>query len=148
MLTRYDPFDDMFRLSRALFSTGANGTERKASFSPAVEIEDTKDAMFVRAELPGMKEDDIHVEVDKNLLTLKGERTYEEKQEAEGWVRSERSYGTFARQFTLPDTVDGDAAEAHLEDGVLTLRFPKKELPKAKRIAIGGGTSKSLPHAA
>ncbi len=83
-----------------------------------------------------MKAEDIHLDVEKNVLTLRGERQLEEVTDGSDYKRVERSYGTFTRSFTLPETVDDEGIEAKLTDGVLTVRLPKREAPSARRIEV------------
>ena len=132
MLTRWDPFAPMNELNR-LHDLVRNAQQ---SFRPAVDILESDDAFEVRAEVPGMRAEDIHLDVEKNVLTLRGERQLEETSEGTDYRRVERSYGTFTRSFSLPETVDDEAIEAKLTDGVLTVRLPKKEAPTARRIQV------------
>ena len=83
-----------------------------------------------------MKAEDFDVDVEKNVLTIRGERKLAKEGDEEGYRRVERFYGSFSRSFSLPETVDADAIEAKLADGVLELRVPKREAPAAKKIAI------------
>ncbi len=101
-----------------------------------VDIYDEGTEIVLKAELPGMKKEDIHIEVQNNVLTLRGEKKREEKVEKEGFFRSERSYGAFSRSFTLPATVDAAKIEANYVNGVLRLKLPKVEAAKPKQIAI------------
>jgi HSP20 family protein len=138
MLTRWDPFADFARLSKELFPVEAplareNGTPR---FSPAVDVFEDKDALVVVAEVPGMKAEDVKVDVENNVLTLSGERKLEKKEERKGFHRYERAYGAFTRSFVLPESVDGDKIEAALADGVLTVRIAKRPQAQPRKIAI------------
>jgi HSP20 family protein len=90
----------------------------------------------LKAELPGMKVDDIEIEVDDNVLTLKGERTFEEKIDDERYYRVERRYGSFQRSLALPQGVKADEIQATYEDGVLQVTVPKAEAEKPKRIEV------------
>ncbi|MBO6935952.1 MAG: Hsp20/alpha crystallin family protein [Deltaproteobacteria bacterium] len=131
MLTRWDPFAPLSEMSRL-----HDLARQSQSFRPAVDIVESPDAFEVRAEIPGMKAEDIHIDVEKNVLTLRGERQLEETTEGTDYKRVERSYGTFTRSFTLPETVDDEQIEAKLTDGVLTVRLPKREAPSARRIEV------------
>lgn len=131
MLMRWDPFFEASRLDPTL--ARALGTRWKA-FEPAVDIFDEEGAIVLVVEVPGMTSEDLQVQVEGNLLTLSGERRQEPSQ---GKVhRTERAYGAFRRSFTLPKTVDGDAIDASLKDGILTLRLPKKGGPEKRRIEV------------
>lgn len=133
MLVRWDPFEEMNRLSDHFFG----GRElAKQPFRVAVDIREEGDAFYVDAEVPGLAAEDVKVDVEKNILTISGERKVE-KEESEGsYRRVERSYGSFSRSFTLPETVNADAIHADLKNGVLTLRLPKVEAPKPRAIRV------------
>ncbi len=131
MLTRWDPFAPLSEMSRL-----QDLARQAQSFRPAVDIVEHAGAFEVRAEVPGMKAEDIHLDVEKNVLTLRGERQLEEVTDGSDYKRVERSYGTFTRSFTLPETVDDEGIEAKLTDGVLTVRLPKREAPSARRIEV------------
>ena len=104
---------------------------------PAVDIFETKDHEFViKAELPDMKREQIAVTFENSVLTLSGERKTEFDDRSGALHRSERSYGTFTRSFTLPASVDGDRISAAYKDGVLTVRIPQREEAKPKQISI------------
>ncbi len=103
---------------------------------PAVDVFDTNDAVVLRAELPGMKVDDIQIEVDDNVLSLKGERTFEENVDEERYYRVERRYGAFQRSLALPQGVKADEIRATYEDGVLEVTVPKAEAERPRRIEV------------
>jgi HSP20 family protein len=107
-----------------------------AMWSPAVDVREDQDNFYVEAELPGMSKDDIELEVENNVLMLKGERRFERKEEKEDFHFIERSYGSFYRSFALPKNVDGENISAGYKDGVLTVTIPKKEEVKPKRVSI------------
>ena len=133
MLVRWDPFEEMNRLHDHLF--GGKALARQP-FQVAVDIREEDDAFFVDAEVPGLKAEEVNVDVEKNVLTIRGERNVE-KEEGEGtYKRIERRYGSFSRSFTLPETVDADNISADLKDGVLALRLPKKEAPSPRTVAV------------
>jgi HSP20 family protein len=133
MLVRWDPFEEMNRLSDHFF--GGRGLV-KQPFRVAVDIREEGDAFYVDAEVPGLAAEDVKVDVEKNVLTISGERKAE-KEESEGsYRRVERSYGSFSRSFTLPETVNAENIHADLKNGVLTLRLPKKEAPKPRAIRV------------
>lgn len=127
-ISRWDPFAEMNRLHDQLFSRAP----REDAFRPAVDIHEDDEAFSVDVEVPGMSPDDIRVDVEKNLLTVSGERQLAREDKREGYRRVERSYGSFTRTFTLPDTVDAEAIEASTTNGVLTLRLPKKPVSGAR----------------
>ena len=133
MLVRWDPFEEMNRLHDHFWS--GKGLSRQA-FRVAVDIREEADAFFVDAEVPGLSSEDVKVDIEKNVLTLRGERKVE-KDETEGqYRRVERQYGSFARSFSLPETVDTENISADLKHGILSLRLPKKEAPKPRAISV------------
>jgi HSP20 family protein len=146
-VVRFDPFrdittlrDEMNRLfTRTLGEGGSAGT----AWTPAVDIFDAAEAIVLKAELPGLSPDDIDIEVDDNVLTLKGERRFEEKVEEGRYYRVERAYGSFQRSVTLPQGVKPDEITANFENGVLTVRVPKADEVKPRKIAVGAGNGAS-----
>lgn len=136
MLSRWDPFSEISRLQGDLNRLWG---ESRASLNPAVDIFEEDGTIVMKAEVPGLKAEDIHVNVENGVLTLSGERKLENEDEREGYHRIERSYGSFARSFALPKTVDGEAIDASLDAGVLTLRLPKREAAQPKRIEVKNG---------
>jgi HSP20 family protein len=136
-IIRWDPFREMTSLQgqvNRLVDSMWSG--RQESWVPAVDVFDTSDAVVLKAELPGMKIDDIQIEVDDNVLTIKGERTFEEKVDEERYYRVERRYGSFQRSLALPQGVKPDEIEATYEDGILEVTVPKAEAMKPKRIEV------------
>lgn len=105
---------------------------------PAVDVAETQEKILVRAEVPGVRQEDIAIEFENGLLTLKGERKLE-KVEGTTWHRVERVYGNFSRTFTLPRTVDPEKIAASYRDGILEIEVPKKEEAKPKHIRIAVG---------
>jgi HSP20 family protein len=102
---------------------------------PPVDVAETQEKILVRAEMPGLKQEDIQIEFENGLLTLRGERKHL-KEEGVTWHRVERIYGNFSRTFTLPRTVDAERITASYRDGVLEIDVPKKEEAKPKNIRI------------
>jgi len=108
------------------------------AWTPTVDIYETTDREFViKAELPEMKREDIHVTFENNVLTLTGERKTDFDADNGTYHRNERFYGKFSRSFTLPATVDGNSINASYKDGVLTVRVPQREEAKPRQIAVG-----------
>ena len=143
-LVRLNPFQEMRRLQdefNRLLDPGfpfENGELAAANWVPAVDIEETPETLRVIAELPGMKREDIQVEFENGMLTIRGQRAREEEKKEKNFHRVERSFGSFARAFRLPATVDAERISATYEDGVLKLEMPKREESKARRILISG----------
>ena len=143
-IVRYDPFRDLRTLQEEvnrLFSSnltrgfGEEGIGRGA-WNPSVDIYENKDQIILEAELPGMKQDDFELTVENNVITLRGERQFEKKEESDNYHRVERSYGSFTRSFTLPQTVSAEGATAEYTNGVLRVTLPKREETKARRIQV------------
>lgn len=107
---------------------------------PATDLVETEDSYVLTADLPGLREDDVAVEVDDQVLTISGERRNENEQKSEGYYRVERAFGHFSRSVTLPQGVDENAVTASFNDGVLEVRIPKPAERKPTRVAIGKGT--------
>ena len=130
--------DEMNRLFNQFFGGGEapEGGWRVGSWTPAMDLYETDEALVLKAELPGFAKEDVHLELQDNTLTLKGKRKRELDVKEEQYHRVERAYGAFQRSFMLPALVDPDKAEATFKEGVLELRLPKAEEAKAKRIAI------------
>src|SRR6185295_1400283 len=152
-IVRYDPFRDLRTLQEEvnrLFSTnltrgfGEEGIGAGA-WNPSVDIYENKDQIVLEAELPGMKRDDFELSVENNVITLRGERQFEKKEEADNYHRVERSYGSFTRSFTLPQSVSAEGATAEYRNGVLRVTLPKREETKARRIKISDeGAGKTI----
>ena len=134
MLNRWDPFYELSRVQDRLFRAG--DSEVQPGFRPAVDIYEDADALHLRAELPGIKPEDVKVQVDNNVLTISGERKLEKSEDRKGYHRVERAYGSFTRSFALHDGVDASGIEAGYKDRLLNLRVPKVKRPEAKSIEI------------
>ena len=130
--------DRMNRLFGDFLDRGYPGEEGRETgiWMPNVDIHETKDAICVRAELPGVEKEAVHVEVKEGVLSLRGERKFEKEVDEESYHRIERSYGTFHRSFTLPSSVDAEKVTARMKDGVLEVDLPKKEQAKPRQITI------------
>jgi len=150
-IVRYDPFRDLRTLQEEvnrLFSTNLTrafddeGIGRGA-WAPSVDIYENKDQIVLEAELPGMKQEDFDLSIENNVITLRGERRFEKTDDTDNYHRVERSYGSFTRSFTLPQTVSAEGASAEYNNGVLRVTLPKKEETKARRIQVSGGEAGS-----
>ena len=136
LLIRPEPFSQEFdRLFGSLFDNGGRQAQR---WVPAMDLIEADDHFVLKADLPGLAEDDVAIEVQDNVLTISGSREAEHERKEKGWYRLERSYGSFNRSLTLPDGVDADKVEANFDRGVLEIRVPKPEERKPRRISIGG----------
>jgi HSP20 family protein len=124
-------------LFRDAFSSQLGETELSTrSWAPPVDIYETEDAIVLKAELPGVDPKDVEVRVEDNTLYLKGERKFEKEVKEQNYHRVERSYGSFARSFSLPNSISTDKVKAEFKDGLLTLTMPKREEAKPKTIKI------------
>jgi HSP20 family protein len=131
-----DPFlAAPFRLMDELMRSTGNGN-RVTGFTPLVDVHETQEEYLVKVDLPGVKVDDVNVEVNDNVLSISGARVADDSAQAQ---LVERPYGSFVRTLTLPQGVDSDSIEAGYQDGVLELRIPKPAEQKPKKITIGGG---------
>jgi len=141
-LVRWEPFRELVSLRDAMDRLFAESFVRPGTAfppffeGPAVDIYQTKDDVVVKAAIPGIKPEDIDIAVTGEILTIKGELKEEEKIEEGSYLRQERHYGQFCREFTLPTQVNADKAKAEFEHGVLTLRLPKAEAVKPKSIQV------------
>jgi HSP20 family protein len=141
-IIRYSPFTDFETLPtfRAFEDTINRWFAQPAEhrpWVPAVDIRETDNALTLKADLPDMKFEDIDVRLENGTITLKGERNFEqEKANGGGWHRVERSYGTFERVFSLPETVDPEGVKAEYKNGVLTVTLPKKEIAKPRQVKV------------
>jgi len=129
--------DELQRDVSTLFNTPALATNFDSEeWSPAVDIKETKNDFVIHADLPGVKSEDIEVTAENGILTIKGQRESEKKEEKDNYKRVERFSGSFMRRFTLPTTADLDHISAKTKNGVLELHVPKTAKAKTKRIEI------------
>ncbi len=103
---------------------------------PAVDIKETENELILKAAVPDVEMKDIDVRVENGTLTIRGERKFETEKKEGSWHRVERSYGSFERAFTLPDTVNFDDVKADYKNGTLTITIPKKEIAKPRQIKV------------
>jgi HSP20 family protein len=142
---KWDPFRDLNilqdRMNRLFEDTGRGirrGEEPASTtiWSPAVDIYETEGEIVVQAELPGMDRKDISLNLENNVLTIRGDRQFKKETKEDNYHRIERSYGGFSRSFSIPTSVDEDKIRADYKDGVLRIALPKKEQAKPKQIQI------------
>jgi HSP20 family protein len=150
-IVRWEPFRELATLQNEvnrLFNTafdapapaaGNGGTLRR--WMPAMDLVETADHFVLRADLPGLSEADVNIEVEDRVLTVSGERKAEHEATKEGFHRVERAFGAFSRSLTLPEGVEPEAVEASFDRGVLEVRIPKPEQRKPRKISIGVGGS-------
>jgi HSP20 family protein len=140
LLMKPQPFSrDVDRLFDAFFGSDR---EQGRRWVPPVDLVEAEDHFVLMADLPGLSEDDVSIEVQDGNLTISGQRSAEHESSERGWYRIERAFGSFSRSLTLPDGVDADAITARFDRGVLEVRIPKPEERKPRRVEIGanGGT--------
>lgn len=152
-LVRWEPIreissiqNEVNRLFDTFFDTPAasgRGTGPRR-WTPAMDLTERDGVFVLRADLPGVSEEDVSVELDDRLLTVSGERKSATESERDGFHRIERAYGSFSRSLTLPEGVDADAIEASFDRGVLEVRIPKPSARKPRRIAIAGGAAPAI----
>jgi HSP20 family protein len=141
--------NEMNRLFNTFFdspSTGANGGNAPLRrWIPAMDVVETADHFVLRADLPGISENDVNIELDDNVLTISGQRRSEHESRNEGYYRVERASGSFSRSLTLPEGVDADGIQASFDSGVLEVKIPKPEQQKPRKVQISlGGSPKTI----
>jgi HSP20 family protein len=137
---RWDPIDELStlrnRMDRLWTRMAAEDEPALANWSPTSDVIETKNEIVIRAELPGLDEKMIDVEIEGGMLTIKGEREAEKESEEKGYRRIERSYGSFLRSFTLPPNVNPEKINANFTNGLLEVHLPKKEEAKPRAVKI------------
>ena len=143
IITRWDPFrdvssfrDQMNRLFADTFSPGRVSDSALTAWAPVVDIYETENELVIKADLADIEEKNLDIRVENNMLTLRGERKFEQTVSEDNYLRVERSYGTFSRSFSLPNTVNAEAIQAEYRNGVLTVRMPKREESKPRQIKV------------
>jgi HSP20 family protein len=144
-IIKYNPFDvDDLPSGLRVFSDTVSrllSDSQIRPWTPAVDIWETENELVLKADLPDMKMEDIDIRLENGTLALKGERKFENEEKKKGFHRVERSYGTFARYFTLPDTVEADKVRAEYRNGVLTVTLPKTEMAKPRQVKVTVSTN-------
>lgn len=138
--------NEMNRLFNTFFDTPTqahNGGSR--GWIPAMDLVETESDFVLRADLPGLAEDDVHIELEDNVLTVSGERKAEHEERKEGYYRIERTSGAFRRTLTLPEGVDPGSIKASFDRGVLEVRIPKPEQRRPRKVAISVGEGAETP---
>jgi HSP20 family protein len=144
-LTRYEPWTAMSRLHQQLdqlfgdtFRTPEAASASNVAWVPAVDVHEEADRFVVRADLPGVELADIEVTAEDGILTIRGERRSERRENGQGYERIERTSGSFCRRFTLPETAQAEAIKAKHLNGVLEVSIPKQPKVEPRRIKIDG----------
>jgi HSP20 family protein len=138
--------NEMNRLFNTVFDTPVpgNGGTAMRRWVPSMDLVETEGHFVLRADLPGMSEEDIKIEFEDGTLTVSGERKAEHEAGNEGYYRVERAFGAFSRTLTLPKGIDAEGVTAGFDRGVLEVRIPKPEERKPRRIEIGGGAQQTI----
>lgn len=139
-IIRYEPWNLLNQLQKELERSrdheNGEGSISTAEWAPAVDIKEEANRFVLHADIPGVKPEDIEVNMEAGVLTVKGEKNTEAKTEKEGYKRVERTFGSFYRRFSLPDSADGEAISAKCKHGVLEISIPKREAIKPKKIDV------------
>lgn len=131
VLRNWEPFSLLKEFEDSFFSKPSS-----APWSPKVNISENQDGYVIEAELPGVKKEDIDIDLSHNTLTIKGEKKFEKKDEAEDYIRVESGYGKFSRSFNVSDDVNIEKADASFKDGVLRIELKKKEETKPEQVKL------------
>ena len=150
-IVRWEPLRELGTLQsemNRLFNTVFDGPTPNGAtmrrWMPAMDLLESGDHFVLRADLPGLSEEDVTIELEDSTLTISGERKSEQETKKDGYVRVERAFGSFSRSLTLPEGIDGDAVTASFDRGVLEVRIPKPEARKPRRIEIAGTGPRTL----
>ena len=150
-IIRWDPFRDLVTLrekmnrlfEEAYSSRGSEKDLITSTWTPSVDIYETDHELVLTAELPGIEDSDINIEIEDNTLTIKGERKFEKEIKEENYHRIERAYGSFAHSFSLPPNIEQEKISAEHEIGILKITMPKKPETKPKKISVVNTTVKT-----
>lgn len=147
-ITRWDPFQNLATLQdqvNRLFEAPLAGRRAEnsnlAAWAPAVDIYETENELVIKADLPDINEKDLDVRVENNMLTIRGERKFEQKVKEDNYLRIERTYGSFSRSFSLPTTVNTESVQAEYKNGVLTVQLPKRAESKPRQVKVNVTTN-------
>jgi HSP20 family protein len=137
---RWDPFEELTtlrnRMDRLWTRVTAENEPVMANWTPTSDVLETKDEIVIKAELPGIEEKDVEIQIENGVLTIQGERKAEKETEDKGFRRVERAYGSFFRSFTLPPNVEAEKIAANFNNGLLEVHMPKKEGAKPRAIKV------------
>jgi len=141
-ITRWEPFRNVSSLqeqvNRLFESTFPHKGDESTltAWAPAVDVYETENELVIKADLPEISEKDLDVRVENNMMTIRGERKFEQQVKEDSYLRMERAYGSFSRSFSLPNTVNTEAINAEYKNGVLTVTLPKRAESKPKQVKI------------
>jgi HSP20 family protein len=149
-ISRWDPFREMVTMQNRLnslfqdYSRGEGDSTTAAGFAPPVDIYEDEHKLVLKLEVPGMRQEDLNIQIENRTLTVQGERKFDREEKQENFHRVEHRYGTFFRSFTLPNTVDAENVQASYDAGVLKLEFPKRAEAKPRQIKVSVGGQKQV----
>jgi HSP20 family protein len=151
-ITRWDPYREVLTLQNRLNSLfqdygrghGENDSVSTAAFVPLVDVYEDEHKIVLKLEVPGLKQEDLNIQIENNSLTVKGERKFEKEEKEENFHRIERRYGSFFRSFTVPNTVNSEAVKASYDAGVLRIELEKRAEAKPKQIKVQVGGPKQV----
>lgn len=146
-LMPWSPWREMMAMRENIdkfFDEPYHRTNSEAVFHPSVSIRETKNNLIIEADVPGVKDEDINVEIEDDKVVLRGERKHKEETKDEDYYHMESSYGSFSRVITLPAYVDANRAQAEVKDGILEVIIPKVEKPSAKKIVVKSSKSREI----
>src|SRR6266852_6928969 len=152
-LDRWEPFlgtspdNQLNRMFNDFFGR-ATQDQNLTTWAPAVDIYEGEHELVVKADLPDIKPEELDIRVENNILTIRGERKFEKKVDEKNYLRVECAYGSFARSFSLANTVNSEAIKADYKNGVLTLSIPKREEAKPKQTKVNVGSANAGGQAA
>lgn len=141
-ITRWDPFHNLSTLQDQVNRLFEGSLPRRSdqsaltTWAPAVDIYETENELVLKADLPDVNENDLDIRIESNILTIKGERKFEEKVKEDNYLRVERTYGSFSRSFSLPSTIDSSSVKAEYKNGVLVVELPKRAESKPRQVKI------------
>ena len=151
IISRWDPFRELSALQNRVNSlfqdygrTGQDELTTTASFVPAVDVYEDEHKITLKLEIPGVRQEDLDVRLENNTLTVRGERKFEKEEKEENFHRIERRYGSFARSFALPNTIDTENVNAGYDSGVLKIELSKRADAKPKQIKVNISGGKTL----
>jgi HSP20 family protein len=133
--------DQVNRLFDETFSRGRSAESEMGTWAPAVDIYETEQELVLKADLPEVNQQEIDIRIENNMLTIRGERKFHNEVSQDNYLRVERAYGPFSRSFSLPNTINIEAIKADYQNGVLSIRMPKREESRPKQIRIGVGSN-------
>jgi HSP20 family protein len=146
-IARWTPYSEFNTLQSTLnrvfqdFNRGNDELMTSGTFVPPVDIYEDQNGITLKMEVPGVAQEDIHISLENNTLTVSGERKFEKNEKEENFHRIERRYGAFTRSFSLPNTVDAEKVNASYDNGILSVQLAKKAEAKPKQIKINIGTA-------